>query len=114
VRSNKNCYSTNEALTFEPILGEFAAFRGAGDVIAYNVMSNILKTEAAQTKLLPAQTSTNKRDYYGKFGACGGLSDLRMATKYVFNILKTEAAQTFFFYGTNQHKRSTNKLDNFA
>ncbi len=57
---NKNCYSTNEALTFEPILGEFAACRGAGDVIAYNVMSNILKTEAAQTKLSAAQTSTNE------------------------------------------------------
>ncbi len=71
-------------------------------------MSNILKTEAAQTKLSAAHTSTNKRDYYGKCGACGGLSDLRMATKYYFNILKTEAAQTNFFYGTNQHKRSTN------
>ncbi len=33
---------------------------GAGDVIAYNSVSNILKTEAAQTKLLPAQTSTNE------------------------------------------------------
>ncbi len=77
-------------------------------------MSNILKTEAAQTKLSAAQTSTNKRDYYGKFGACGGLSDLRMATKYYFNILKTEAAQTIFFNGTNRHKRSTNKQDHFA
>ncbi len=34
--------------------------RGAGDVIAYNVMSNILKTEAARTKLSAAQTSTNE------------------------------------------------------
>ncbi len=33
---------------------------GAGDVIAYNSVSNFLKTEAAQTNLLPAQTSTNK------------------------------------------------------
>ncbi len=69
-------------------------------------MSNILKTEAAQTKLSAAQTSTNKRDYYGKFGACGGLSDLRMATKYFFNILKTEAAQTIFFTAQTEHKQT--------
>ncbi len=45
---------------------------GAGDVIAYNSMSNILKTEAAQTKLLPAQTSTNEAQtnetIWGEFG----------------------------------------------
>ncbi len=33
--------------------------------------------------------------------------------KYYFNILKTEAAQTKTFYGTNQHKRSTDKQDHF-
>ncbi len=63
-------------------------------------MSNILKTEAAQTKLSAAQTSTNEaqtnKTILREFGACGGLSDLRMATKYFFNILKTEAAQTIF------------------
>ncbi len=75
-RTNKTSTSTNEALTFEPILGEFGACRGAGDVIAYNVMYNILKTEAAPTKLSAAQTSTNKAQtneaIRGEFGACGG------------------------------------------
>jgi len=33
---------------------------GLSDVIAYNSKSNILKSKAAQTKLLPAQTSTNE------------------------------------------------------
>ncbi len=41
---------------------------GAGDVIAYNSVSNILKTEAAQTNLLPAQTSTNKAQTIETFG----------------------------------------------
>jgi len=64
---------------------------GAGDVIAYNSMSNILKTEAAQTKLLPAETSTNEAQtiepVLGEFGACGGgLSHLRMTYKYNCNI----------------------------
>ncbi len=65
---------------------------GAGDVIAYNSMSNILKTEAAQTKILPAQTSTNEAQtnetILGEFGLCGGggLSHLRMTYKYNFNI----------------------------
>ncbi len=85
---NKTSTSTNEALTFEPIVGEFSACSWAGDVIAYNVMSNILKTEAAQTKLSAAQTSTkrstNKRDYCGKCGACGGLSDLRNGHQILF------------------------------
>ncbi len=57
---------------------------GAGDVIAYNSMCNILKTEATQTKLLPAQTSTNEAQtietVLGEFGVCGGLSDLRKRT----------------------------------
>ncbi len=61
---------------------------GAGDVIAYNSMCNILKTEAAQTKLLPAQTSTNEAQtietVLGEFGVCGGLSDLR---KRLLNII---------------------------
>ncbi len=61
---------------------------GAGDVIAYNSMCNILKTEATQTKLLPAQTSTNEAQtiepVLGEFGACGGLSDLR---KRLLNII---------------------------
>ncbi len=39
-------------------------------------MSNILKTKAAQTKLLTAQTSTNEAQTIetisGEFGACGG------------------------------------------
>ncbi len=48
--------STNEAQTKKIILGEFGAFGGLSDIIAYKSMSNILKTEAAQTKLLPAQT----------------------------------------------------------
>ncbi len=74
--TNKTSTSTNEALTFEPSLGEFAVCRGAGDVIAYNVMSNILKTEAAQTKLSAAQTRTKEAQtneaIRGEFGACGG------------------------------------------
>ncbi len=41
----------------EPVLGEFGACGGAGDVITYNSMCHILKTEAAQTTLLPAQTN---------------------------------------------------------
>ncbi len=53
-------------------------------------MSNILKTEAAQTKLSAAQTSTNEAQtnetIWGEFGVCGGLSDLRMTYKYYFNI----------------------------
>ncbi len=62
---------------------------GAGDVITYNSMSNILKTEAAQIKLLHAQTSTNEAQTK-LFGVnleyVGGLSDLRMTYKYYFNI----------------------------
>ncbi len=69
---------------------------GAGDVIAYNSMSNILKTEAAQTKLLPAQTSTNEAQtiepVLDEFGACGGAGDI-IAYNSMSNILKTEAAQ---------------------
>ncbi len=42
--------STNEAQTKKIILGEFGAFGGLSDIIAYKSMSNILKTEAAQTK----------------------------------------------------------------
>jgi len=34
--------------------------RGADDVIAYNSKSVILKPDAAQTKILPAQSSTNE------------------------------------------------------
>ncbi len=44
--------------------------------IAYIAMSNIFKTEAAQTN----------KTIWGKFGAYGGLSDLRMTYKYYFNI----------------------------
>ncbi len=80
--------STNGAQTKKIILGKFGACGGAGDVIAYNSMCNILKTEAAQTKLLPAQTSTNEAQtiepVLGEFGACGGLSDLR---KRLLNII---------------------------
>ncbi len=76
------------AQTKKIILGKFGACGGLSDVIAYNSMSNILKTEAAQTKLLPAQTSTNEAQtietVLGEFGACGGLSDLR---KRLLNII---------------------------
>ncbi len=83
--------STNEAQTIETVLGEFGACGGLSDVIAYNSMSNILKTEAAQTKLLPAQTSTNEAQtnetrFGVNFEYVGGLSDLRMTYKYYFNI----------------------------
>ncbi len=48
---------------------------GLSDVIAYISMSNILKTEAAQTKILPAHTSTNEAQtnetIWGEFGLCG-------------------------------------------
>ncbi len=69
--TNKTSTSTNKALTFEPILGEFGTCRGAGDIIAY-----ILITKAAQTKLSAAQTSTNEAQtnetIRGEFGAWGG------------------------------------------
>ncbi len=77
-------------------------------------MSNILKTEAARKKLSAAQTSTNEAQtnetIVGNVEHCGGLSDLRMATKYYFNILKTEAAQTIFFTAqTGTNGAQTNK-----
>jgi len=54
---------------------------GAGDVINNNVMSNILKPDAAQMNLLPAQSSTNEAQtneaILGEFRSCGGQSDLR-------------------------------------
>ncbi len=57
---------------------------GAGDVIAYNSMS-ILKTEAAQTKiLLHNEAQTN--GLFRVLEYVGGLSDLRMTYKYYFNI----------------------------
>ncbi len=72
--------STNK----EDYFGWIWSVWGAGDVIAYNSKSNILKTEAAQTKLLPAQTSTNEAQtiepVLGELGAYGGLSDLRKRT----------------------------------
>ncbi len=52
-------------------------------------MSNILKTEAAQTKILTAQTN---KTILREFGACGGLSDVITYIS-MSNILKTEAAQ---------------------
>ncbi len=66
----------------------------SGDVIVYNSMLNIFKTEAAQTKPLPAQIITNEaqtnKSIWGEFGVFGGggggLSDLRMTYKYYFNI----------------------------
>ena len=71
-------------------MGEFGACGGLSDIIVYNSLSNILKTKAAQMKLLPAQTSTNEaqtnESIWGEFGVCGGLSDLRMTYKYYFNI----------------------------
>ncbi len=63
---------------------------GAGDVIAYISMSNILKTEAAQTKILTAQTSTNEAQtnetIWGEFGLCGGAESPQNAYKYNCNI----------------------------
>ncbi len=60
---------------------------------------NILKTEAAQTIFLTAQTSTNGAQtietVFREFGACGGLSDV-FAYISMSNMLKTEAAQTNF------------------
>ncbi len=59
----------------------------SGDVITYNSKSNILKTEAAQTKLLPAQRSTTKNRLFGvTLEYVGVLSNLRMTYKYYFNI----------------------------
>ncbi len=91
-------------------MGEFGACGGAGDVIAYNSMSNILKTEAAQTKILTAQTSTNEAQtiepVLGEFGACGGAGDV-IAYNSMSNILKTEAAQTKILTA----QTSTNKRD---
>ncbi len=57
-------------------------------ILTRTILANILKTEATQTKLLPAQTSTNEAQtietVLGEFGACGGLSDLR---KRLLNII---------------------------
>ncbi len=86
------------ALTFEPILGEFAACSGAGDVIAYNVMSNILKPKQHKRHFQRHKTSTMKHKQTRLCGKCGamwgGWVTSETATKYYFNILKTEAAQT--------------------
>ncbi len=80
---------------------------GAGDVIAYNSMCNILKTEAAQTKLLPAQTSTNDWACFGWIWSMWGAEWPQKKTiKYYFNILKTEAAQTIFFTAQTEHKQT--------
>ncbi len=68
---------------------------GAGDVIAYNSMSNILKTEAAQT-IEPV---------LGEFGACGGAGDV-IAYNSMSNILKTEAAQTKILPAQTKHKQT--------
>ncbi len=72
-------------------------------------MSNILKTEAAQTKLSAAQTSTNEAQtnetIVGNVEHVGGWVTSETATKYYFNILKTEAAQTIFFTAQTEHKR---------
>ncbi len=63
-------------------------------------MSNILKTEATQTKILTAQTSTNEAQtiepVLGEFWACGGAGDV-IAYNSMSNILKTKAAQTKIF-----------------
>ncbi len=44
------------------------------DVIAYISMSNILKTEAAQTKLLPAQTCEGLKSIYIYTTTSNGIS----------------------------------------
>ncbi len=86
---------------------------GLSDVIAYISMSNILKTEAAQTKILTAQTSTNEAQtiepVLGEFGACGGAGDV-IAYNSMSNILKTEAAQTKILPAqTSTNEAQTNK-----
>ncbi len=75
-------------------------------------MSNILKTEATQTKILTAQTSTNEAQtietVLGEFGACGGAGDI-IAYNSMSNILKTEATQTKLLpaqTSTTKHKRT--------
>ncbi len=72
-------------------------------------MSNILKTEAAQTKHSAAQTSTNgaqtNKTILREFGACGGLSDV-IAYISMSNILKTEAAQTKLLPAQTKHKQT--------
>ncbi len=72
-------------------------------------MSNILKTEATQTKILTAQTSTNEAQtiepVLGEFGACGGAGDV-IAYNSMSNILKTEAAQTKLLPAQTKHKQT--------
>ncbi len=76
-------------------------------------MSNILKTEAAQTKILTAQTSTNgaqtNKTILREFGACGGAGDV-IAYISMSNILKTEGAQTKILTAqTSTNGAQTNK-----
>ncbi len=83
-------------------------------------MSNILKTEATQTKLSAAQTSTNEaqtnKAIRGEFGACGGgLSDLRMTINILY--LTNQSSTNNFFTAqtsTNEHKRMRLFLQHFA
>ena len=50
-------------------------------IIRFHSLSNILKADAAQTKIVPAQNSTNEAQTnetsLGEFRTYGGLSDLR-------------------------------------
>ncbi len=73
----------------------------------------IVKRDSSKNKnsLLLVQTSTNRWDYWAKFGACGGLSDHRMIIKYYFNILKNQSSTNDNFYSTNG---STNDWDCFG
>ncbi len=72
-------------------------------------MSNIFKTEATQTKILTAQTSTNEAQtiepVLGEFWACGGAGDV-IAYNSMSNILKTEAAQTKILPAQTKHKQT--------
>ncbi len=68
-------------------------------------MSNILKTEAAQTKLSAAQTEHKQtRQFCVNLEHVGGLSDV-IAYISMSNILKTEAAQTKILTAQTKHKR---------
>ncbi len=84
--------------------------RVAGLVTSSPIMSNILKTEAAQTKLSAAQTSTNEAQtnetIVGNVEHVGGLSDLRNGHQYYFNILENRSSTNENFH--RRHKPGTN------
>ncbi len=69
-----------------------------------------LKNRRSTNENFTAQTSTNEAQtnetILGEFGACGGLSDLRMTT----NIISKKPSSQTKFYSTNQHKRKHKRL----